>query len=429
MTSKPRHQDFAAALKIPDIRLFIACVGFFTLSGRALLVVIGFQIYKITHSALALGWLGLVEAIPAISLVVFGGYFADHFNRKKILLLTGSICVAGAAVLAIISWNNTPSVLWLYAIIFAIGIARGLGDPAATALEAQIVPQHLTFNASSWISSTWLTCMVAGPAIIGFAFDAWGPDGCYIIITIWYALGWLCMAVMNPGKQVKPLQKEPIFKSIAIGWRFVFSNQPLYAALALDLFAVLFGGAVALLPIYADTILHVGARGLGFLNAAPSLGAVIVTLIATKHPPMARAGRNLLIAVAGFGVSMLVFAFSKNFFLSMAALVASGIFDGISIVIRRSMVRLLSPEELRGRVAAANWVFVSASNELGAFESGMVAAWLGAVPCVAVGGILTLMIVTFTALFAKQLRELRFNINELEQKPDVPPAPAEPHHG
>jgi MFS family permease len=184
--------------------------------------------------------------------------------------------------------------------------------------------------------------------------------------------------------------------------------------MALDLFSVFFGGAIILLPIYANDILHVGAKGLGLLNAAPSLGALIITLIATRHQPIAHAGRNLLWATAGFGVSIIVFGLSKNFALSLAALFVSGIFDGVSMVIRRSMIRLLSPDDLLGRVAAANWIFVCASNELGALESGIVAAWIGTVPCVAVGGLATLAIVAVTAVAARQLRSLKFDIDSLE---------------
>ena len=194
--------------------------------------------------------------------------------------------------------------------------------------------------------------------------------------------------------------------------------------MTLDLFSVFFGGAIILLPIYANDILHVGAKGLGLLNAASSLGALIITLIATRHPPIERAGRNLLLAISGFGMSIIIFAFSRNFLLSISALFFSGVFDGISMVIRRSMVRLLSPDELRGRIASANWIFVCASNELGAFESGMLAALIGTVPCVTTGGFITLGIVALTAGVAKQLRNLHFDIHTLEQKkPPSPPFP------
>ena len=421
MNQQPRSYTFTDALKISDIRLFVGHVGFFSLAGRALNVVISFQIYKMTHSPLALGWLGLVEAVPAISLVLFGGHAADHFNRKKLLLITGAMSCVCTLILALLSKSAGPhSLLGLYVVIFLFGVSRSFADPATTAFEAQIVPQYLTVNAGSWISSTWITCSVLGPAVIGFIFDAGGPVISYLIITGFFLMAWFCM-ILIPSKPLPPIKKkEPIFKSIGIGWRFVFSNQPLLGALALDLFAVLFGGAVALLPIYAEHILFVGAKGLGLLNAAPALGALIMTLMATRYPPIDRAGRNLLIAVTGFGLSILVFAFSKNFWLSMLALFFSGAFDGVSVVIRRAMLRLLSPDELRGRIAAANWIFITASNELGAFESGFVAAWIGTIPCVAVGGLVTLGVVLLTALFAPQLRSLRFDPHTLERKIEKP---------
>ncbi len=406
--TKPPY--FADSLKIADVRLLIASVGFFTLASRALLVVISFQIYRLTHSALALGWLGLVEAVPAITLVLFGGYVADHFNRQRILLVTRAASFLCAAVLALLSWKiGAGSLAGFYTVIFLVGVARGFADPASSAFEAQVVPRPLFVNASSWLSSTWVSASVLGPAAIGFVFDAWGAVGSYLVIAAGFILSWIGAASIRPKIQSMPERREPVFKSIGTGWRFVFKNQPLFAAMGLDLFAVLFGGAVALLPIYADDILHVGAKGLGLLNAAPSLGAVLVMLFATHRPPIARAGRNLLLAVSGFGLSTLVFAFSRNFWLSMAALFLSGAFDGVSVVIRRSMLRILSPDDLRGRIAATNSVFICASNELGAFESGMLASWIGAVPCVAVGGLLTLLIVALTAAFAKELRGLSFN--------------------
>jgi MFS family permease len=414
MEHSKRH--FADSLNLADIRLFIGSVGFFTFASRALAVVIGFQIYRITHSALALGWLGLIEAIPAISLVLFGGYAADHFNRQKILLITRASSCLCAIALAALSWHGEEaSLAGLYSVIFLVGIARGFADPANAAFEAQVVPKHLTVNASSWISSTWISSSVLGPASIGFIFDAWGAVGSYLVIAGGFILSWICTLAIPPRPQPMPEQHEPMLKSMGAGWRFVFKNQPLFAAMALDLLAVLFGGAVALLPIFAEDILQVGAKGLGLLNAAPSLGAIIVTLMATHRPPIARAGRNLLWVVAGFGVSVLVFAFSKNFWLSMTALFISGVFDGVSVVIRRSMMRLLSPDHLRGRIAAANSVFICASNEIGAFESGMLAAWIGVIPCVAVGGVITLLVAAVTATFAGQLRSLSFDPHTLEQ--------------
>ena len=410
------NRHFTDALRVADIRLFIGATGCFTLASRALAVVIGFQIYRLTHNPLALGWLGLIEAIPALSLVLFGGYVADYFNRHRILLIMRAASFACAVALAVLSWmSQTPSLWSLYAVIFLAGVARGFADPANTAFEAQVVPKHLTVNAASWISSTWISCAVVGPCVIGFVFEQWGPSGAYLLIAGGFVLSWLCTVAIPAKPQPTPAHRESVAHGITQGWRFVFGNQALLGAMALDLFAVLFGGAMALLPVYAEDILHVGARGLGFLNAAPSLGALVVTLLATRHPPIGRAGRNLLLAVAGFGLSILVFGASTHFWISMAALVFSGVFDGISMVIRRSMVRLLSPDPLRGRIAAANWVFICASNELGAFESGLVASWIGAVPCVLLGGTITLGIVALTATFAPHLRALRFNPRTLER--------------
>jgi MFS family permease len=415
MSARSPSPRFNDALAVDEIRWFLGQVAGFTLASRSMAVIIGFQIYQITHSPAALGWLGLIEAIPAISLFLIGGHVADTFSRRTILLITRAVSCACALALAALSLaGREASVAGLYAVIFMAGIARGFSDPASAAFEAQVVPKPLTVNASSWITSTWISCAVAGPAVIGFAFDGWGPVRSYLAIALGFAVSWLCIARIAPKPHARPQTAEPILRSITIGWRFVLANQPLLSAMALDLFAVLFGGAIALLPVYAEDILHVGARGLGLLNAAPSVGALVTTLMATHRPPIARAGRNLLWAVAGFGVSMLVFGVSRNFWLSMAALLASGAFDGTSMVIRRSMIRLLSPDHLRGRVAAANAVFISASNELGAFESGMLAAWIGAVRCVTYGGLATLAIVAGAALLAPQLRRLRFDARTLD---------------
>jgi len=416
LPSKISTPHFTEALKVPDIRFWIGSVGFFTLGSRALAVVIGFQIYKITHSALALGWLGLVEAIPALSLVLIGGYVADHFSRRKILLITrASSCFCGLALAALSSQSYAHSLMGLYSVIFAAGIARGFADPANTAFEAQVIPKSITVSGASWIASVWVGCSVLGPAIIGFVYAAWGAYGSYLLITGCFVLSWISTFAISPKPQVMPQHKEPLLKSISMGWRFVMGHQPLWGGMTLDLIAVLFGGVIALLPIYATDILHVGAQGLGLLNAATSVGSLSIMLYATKHPPIAKAGRNLLLTVAGFGVSVLIFGFSRNFVLSLAALALSGVFDGISMVIRRSMVRLLSPDDMRGRISAVSWVFVCSSNELGAFESGMMAAWIGAVPCVAVGGVVTLAVVGLTACIAPQLRKLRFDPQTMER--------------
>lgn len=401
--------------KYPEIRAFIATTAFFTLANRAVAVVIGFQIYKLTHSALALGWLGLVEAIPAISLSLFGGYVADKFDRRRILFVTRAVSVISALLLAWISISaNAQSVTALYAVIFLAGIARGFSDPATTAFEAQVVPKELTVTASSWIGSTWLSCSVIGPAIVGFLYDGLGASQTYLILAGIFALSWISLCAIRPKPQPTLPPGESILKSMTLGLKYVFQNQALCGSMSLDLFAVLFGGAIALLPIFATDILHVGARGLGFLNAAPALGALMIMLWSTRHPPIQHAGRNLLWCVAGFGLSIIIFAFSKNFVLSLMALTFSGIFDGVSMVIRRSIVRLLSPDHMRGRISSVSWIFIGASNEIGAFESGLVAHWIGVIPCVWTGGLVTLIVTGLTAIYAPKLRRLRLDPKTLE---------------
>jgi len=414
-TTHPGHGS-SQALRIPEIRFFIITNGLFRLASRATVVVIGLQIYKLTASALALGILGLVEAIPAISLSLYGGYIADRLDRRKILLITKAVSTLCVLLLAILSLkHHQTSILGLYTVIFVAGIARGFADPASTAFEAQVVPKQLTVNAASWISSTGLGCAVIGPVIAGFAYETLGIVVTYVIISLFFAGSWISMAKI-PSKHLPSLpKKEPLIQSMTAGLRFVFQEQVLIGAMALDLFAVFFGGAVALFPIFATDILNVGARGLGLMEAAPALGALTVMLISTRHPPIHYAGRNLLVCVAGFGISMIIFAFSRNFILTLITLFASGIFDGVSMVIRRSIVRLLSPDAIRGRVASVSWIFVGASNELGAFESGLLAHWIGVLPTVWVGGAITLLVVAITAISAPQLRRLSFDPHKLER--------------
>ena len=258
-----------AALSFPEIRYFLGSIAFFTMANRALAVVIGLQIYHLTKSPLALGWLGLIEAIPALSLSLFGGYAADRFDRRTILLITKAVSVGCALILSWISLNPQPNVMALYAVVFLAGIARGFSDPATTAFEAQVVPKELTVNAASWIGSTWLSFSIIGPALVGFSYELLGVSRTYQILAFIFLLSWVCTSLIRPKTHTKISREEPIFKSMSLGIKFVLKEQVLIGAMALDLFAVFFGGTVALLPIFATDILHVGARGLGFLEAAP----------------------------------------------------------------------------------------------------------------------------------------------------------------
>src|SRR5687767_10293239 len=380
MTPAARRHDALAALRVGEIRLMLVASGLAGLANRALAVVVGYQVYSLTKSPLMIGLLGLVEAIPAIATSLYGGHVADRSDRRTIILITRIVSFTCAVAFALISLDSqATSVIALFAVVFAAGIARGFHDPAAIAFEAQVVPQHLTLNASSWFSTVWQGTAILGPALGGIAYDLVGPVATYGSMAALHAGSALALAgIAKKPKQIPP-SGESIFQSIAIGVRFVFGNQVLVASMALDLFAVMFGGVVALIPVFADVVLKIGATGVGLLNAAPAAGGILIMLWSTRHPPIRHAGRNLMLCVVGFGLSVIVFALSTNFYLSLVALAFSGVFDGISVVIRRAILRLHSPEHMRGRIAAVNMMFISASNELGAFQSGMAAAAFGTV--------------------------------------------------
>ncbi len=376
------------------------------LGVSALITVVGFQVYDITRDPLALGWLGLVEAIPALSLSLFGGHIADRYDRRTIVVVTGSLMTLAAVGLALIALHGGLGLLPILAVIFVTGIASGFERPAHTAFEAQVIPREQAVQGVSYQSSVSQAGGILGPALGGIAIAVLGVAATYGVIAALIAISTLCLVAIGRKPMPERVEGEPFMTSLLGGIRYVSRTPALIGSMALDLFAVFFGGAIALLPIFATDILHVGPVGLGLLRTAPSLGALGVMLIATRRPPSRHAGRTLLICVAGFGVSMIVFGLSTSFALSMAALFFSGVTDGISVVIRNTILRVLSPERIRGRVAAVNWVFIGASNELGAFESGFSARLFGTVPSVVGGGLLTLGIVGAVAALVPSLRHL-----------------------
>ncbi|MDL1896098.1 MFS transporter [Anaerolineae bacterium CFX7] len=417
-----RATDPYASLRLPEFRYWLTASVFSTLANRALAVAIGFQIYELTRDPLALGILGLVEAIPAVGLSLFGGHFADRHDRRAIVLVTRAVSVGAALALAALSADlQALGVAALYAVVFIAGIARGFADPALSAFEAQVIPRELYVNAATWSGSVGQATAILGPALGGFVYAWLGATNTYLMIALFLALAWTGMALIKP-KPMPPFEAgESIWQSIRVGVSYVFHHQILVGSMALDLFAVLFGGAIALLPVFAADILQVGPQGLGLLVAAPSVGALVAMLWSTRHPPVKRAGKILFGVVAGFGVSIIVFALSRNFYLSLLALALSGMFDGISMIIRETILRLYSPEHLRGRIAAVQWVFIGSSNEIGAFESGVAARVLGAAPAVWLGGVITLIVVGVTFALAPQLRAMDLRpefvptLQELEQ--------------
>jgi MFS family permease len=397
------------ALSLPlEFKILLLESMFGALANRALTVVIGYQIYALTKNPLSLGFLGLVEAIPALSLALFGGHVADRLDRRLIVLVTRGINILCIVAFAVFSLEPQRfGLLSMYAVVFVAGLARGFGDPAASAFETQVIPQATFVRSSALLSSFSQGSSIIGPALGGVAYDAFGVTATYVLIAVLLGFSWLCIASLRSKPVPVPDETENMWRSIAEGVRYVFANQVLVGSMALDLIAVLFGGAVALLPVFANDILHVGAGGLGLLSAATSIGTLLTMLIATRYPPTRLAGRNLLLAVAGFGCSIILFALSRNLWLSMFALALSGAFDGVSMIIRSAIQRVMSPEHMRGRIAAVTWIFIGSSNEIGAFESGFAASLLGVVRSVWIGGLVTLGVVAGSAILAPKLRNLR----------------------
>jgi MFS family permease len=378
-----------------------------SLATSALAVVVAYQTYELSRDPLALGWLGLVEATPALSLALFGGHVADRRDRRSLVLLASFAMVACSLLLALIATDAAGYGLpAIFGVIFLTGVAGGFERPALSAFEAQIIPIEQATVGTSSASTLSQAGSIVGPALGGIAYALVGPARTYVIIAGLLVVSTACLALISRKAMPEQEPGEGTWHSVTLGLRYVFRSRILLGAMSLDLFAVLFGGAVAMLPIFASDILRVGPAGLGLLRIAPSVGALLVMVIATRHPPSAHAGSMLLACVFGFGLSIVVFALSTNLLLSLGALFVSGVTDGISMIIRSVIVRLASPEHLRGRIASVNWLFIGASNEIGAFESGVAARFLGVVPSVAIGGVVTLIVVALVALSTPELRRL-----------------------
>jgi len=390
----------------PVFRAFLLANVSERLGASAMTVLLGFQIYDVTHNTLDLAWLGLLEAIPGISLVLYGGHIADRHSRRRIVLVAGVLLAVLAGGVALVS-GQEGSYCILLLLAFLAAVVRAFEGPAASGLEAQVVPiQHL-LPGIALLATTGRLADVLGPVAGGLAWATLGPAAAYSAIAALFAASSVIMlvgvpeqAAHNPGRHAKAVH------GITEGVRYVVRDQVLLGSMLLDLFAVFFGGATALLPVFATTILHVGPLGFGLLRSASAVGSLTAALMAGRLLPQRKAGHVLLAVIAGFGVSIVVFGLSRSLLLSLAALFAAGLCDGISVVIRRAILRLASPEDMRGRIAAVKSVFVGSSNELGAFESGIAATLLGASAAVWSGGLITLGIVAVTAWCAPRLRRL-----------------------
>ncbi|OUL32636.1 MFS transporter [Nostoc sp. 106C] len=399
-----QHDPFAA-LRFRDYRLFtIGRVLLFT-GSQMQTVAIGWELYERTNSALVLGGVGLAQVLPMIALTLITGHVADRRDRKLITLLSILLLALCSLALAVVSYTQGAIILF-YTCLLVTGVARAFLKPASDALMWQLIPTTVFTNAATWNSTSFQLATVIGPALGGFAIAALGnATGVYVLAAI---AAFLCFALTLPIKQQNTaLSKEPIsLKTLAGGAEFVWQNQIILAAITLDMFAVLLGGAVALLPVFAKDILHVGPVELGYLQAAPSIGALIMAVTLAHLPPLRKAGPALLWSVVGFGVVTIIFGLSRWFWLSLLMLALSGALDSISVVIRHTLVQIRTPNHLRGRVAAINSVFISASNELGGFESGLAAALFGPIVSVVGGGIGTIIVVIATAMIWPEMRKL-----------------------
>jgi len=420
-TPKKIRNDPYAALRIKEFRFFVFSRFIITVAMQMQSVIVGLQIYEMTKDAFSLGLIGLAEAVPFLSMALFAGHIADIFNRKKLIMI--SLLLFFVCSLTLLSFTlNLSSVLILfgttpiYIIIAISGLARSVIYPSQIALMSQIVPRELYPNSSTWNSTAWHVAAVTGPALGGLICAFWGFTSSYCTVIVLIFIGFiLYFGIKNKTIPVKE-KKETLIQSLSTGIRFVFKNQIVLGALSLDMFAVLFGGAIAMLPIFAAEVLHTGRYGFGFLRAAPAAGAVIMSMILAFHPPIKRSGMKLLSCVAGFGVCIILFAISTNFYLSLALLVMSGMFDNVSYVLRQMIIQLYTPDNMRGRVAAVNSIFVGSSNEIGSFESGLAARIMRLIPSVIFGGSMTLLIVGFTSKVSPKLRkmDLREKLKEAE---------------
>jgi MFS family permease len=374
-------------------------------------VIVGWQVYDITHDVLWLGMIGLVEVIPQVSISLFAGHYIDLYNRRKIITYTSLLLILGGIILLVYSMNTTLlferlGAYPIFITIFLTGLARGILSPAQVALVGQLVPRNLYANAATWNSAIWQASAVIGPAVGGMVYGFFGIVPAYSLVLGLYVLSLIMIAEVKSRRHEVTQTSEGVFTRIRSGIRFVFSTPELLGAFSLDMFAVLFGGAVAMLPVFASDILHIGPQGLGLLRACPAIGATVMAILLMFQPPVRETGKVLFISVTGFGLCMIGFALSKSFLLSGILLILSGGFDNISVVIRGTILQLFTPDEMRGRVASVNSIFIGSSNELGAFESGVAAKLMGLVPSVIFGGLMTLGVVIITARVNKPLRRL-----------------------
>jgi MFS family permease len=415
MIDPPHRSAPHDALRIPEFRSLVIGRFIFIMGLRMMSTLVGWWIYNLTNAPIAIGIVGLSEFIPAVSFALYAGHVIDISEKRK-LMLTG-VSLYALAVLLLLFLSSPfgtnhlhPHVMaiFIYLIIFGTGVIRSFTGPIFNVMLAQVVPKKNLQNAITWNTGGFLSASIIGHALGGFLIAGLGNTGTLTIVLILIVVALL---VLTRLKKIKPLNErgeKKTWDSVKEGLQFVFRTKELLAAISLDLFAVLFGGAVALIPVYARDILKVGAEGFGLLNAASDIGSICIVILLTFFPPRRKQGLKLLVAVAGFGTCIIIFGLSTLFWLSFIVLLISGLMDGISVVTRGTIMQLKTPDHMRGRVLSVNSMFINSSNELGQFESGMMARLLGVVPSVVFGGCMTLLVVGITWFKAPTLRKMEY---------------------
>ena len=411
----PVKNDPFAAVRILEFRNLLMGRFIFIMGLRMMATLVGWWIYLLTNDPFAIGLIGLSEVVPAVSLALYAGHVIDQSEKRNLLLRGVILYVLAATTLVFLSghffashFSNHWIAVGIYFVIFCTGIIRAFTGPVFSAMIAHIVPRNNLQNATTWSQGTWLSASVTGHATGGFLIAGVGITGTLITVCCLISISFFFLVKLKkkPALNVKCVVRT--WESVKEGLRFVFKTKELLSAISLDLFAVLFGGAVALIPIYARDILKVGAEGFGFLNGASDLGSIFMVIVLTMFPLQKKQGKKLLLAVAGFGICIIIFGISKLFILSFGALLISGMLDAISVVVRGTITQLKTPDNMRGRVMSVTSMFVNSSNELGQFESGMMAKLMGTIPSVIFGGSMTLFVVIVTWFKSPSLRKMQY---------------------
>ena len=408
-------RDPFAAIRIKEFKNLVFGRFIFIIALRMMTTLVGWWIYQLTNTAFAIGLVGLSEVIPAVSSALYAGHVIDISEKRWMLLRGVLLYFVAASILLFLSFGFTKEHLanhWIavciYGVIFCTGIIRSFTGPVFNVILAYIVPKTVLQNATTWNQGAWLSASVTGHALGGLLIAYFGITGALTAIIIAILLGFIVLARLKPKPPLNEKGEQRTWESVNEGLRFVFRTKELLGAISLDLFAVLFGGAVAMVPVYARTVLHVGAIGYGWLNAASDIGSICIVVLLTIYPLQKKQGRTLMFAVAGFGACIIIFGLSRIYVISFLALMISGMLDGVSVVVRGTITQLKTPDNMRGRVLSVNSMFINSSNELGQFESGLAAHLLGNVPSVVFGGCMTLLVVIITWLKAPTLRKLEY---------------------